>query len=73
MADGRIGWSKASMVTRVATREDEAMWLDSALSLSARALDRKIREDNECIGIRVRVWLSDDQAAVWNQAVEVCR
>ena len=73
MADGRIGWSKASKVARVAQPEDEAMWLDSALSLSARALERKIREDDDGVGTKVRIWLSDDQAAVWNQAVEVCR
>jgi len=73
MAEGRIGWSKASKVARVAQPEDEAMWVDSALSLSARALERKIRADSEDVGCKVRVWLSDDQAAVWNQAVEVCR
>ncbi len=73
MADGRIGWTKASKVASVAKPEDEGMWLDSALSLSVRALDRKIREDKDSIGTKVRIWLSDDQAAVWNQAVEVCR
>ena len=73
MADGRIGWTKASKVASVAKPEDEGMWLDSALSLSVRALDRKIREDKDSIGTKVRIWLSDDQAAVWNQAVQVCR
>jgi len=73
LASGKLGWSKASKVATVATTEDEAMWLDSALSLSVRALERKIHEDRDDIGVKLRVWLSRDQAAVWETAVEVCR
>lgn len=73
LASGKLGWSKAAKVAAVATSEDEAMWLDSALSLSVRALERKIREDMDDVGVKLRVWLSRDQAAVWENAVEVCR
>jgi hypothetical protein len=73
LAQGRIGWSKASKVATVATAEDEAMWLDSALSLSVRALDRKLREDTDDIGVKLRVWLSRGQEVVWENPVEVCR
>lgn len=31
LASGKLGWSKAAKVAAVATSEDEAMWLDSAL------------------------------------------
>jgi hypothetical protein len=32
LVQGRLGWTKASRIARFATAEDEAMWLDSALS-----------------------------------------
>ena len=73
LADGRLGWTKASRIARVATTEDEVMWLDSALSLSVRELDRKINEQRDAMGVKIRAWLTQDQANVWEQALEVCR
>jgi hypothetical protein len=32
LVQGRLGWTKARRIARFATAEDEAMWLDSALS-----------------------------------------
>ncbi len=49
------------------------MWLDSALSLSVRELDRKIEGERDVAGVKVRAWLTQDQAAVFDYAVEVCR
>ena len=73
LEDGKLGWTKASRVARVATSEDETMWLDSALSLSVRELDRKIEGERDAAGVKVRAWLTEDQAAVFDHAVEVCR
>ena len=73
LGQGRLGWTKASRIARVATPEDEVMWLDSALSLSVRELDRKINEERDAAGVKVRAWLTEDQAAVWDYALEVCR
>ena len=73
LAEGRLGWTKASRIARVATSEDEVMWLDSALSLSVRELDQKINEQRDATGVKIRAWLTNDQAAVWEQALEVCR
>jgi len=73
LAEGRLGWTKVSRIARVASEEDETMWLDSALSLSVRELDRKINEDRDVIGVKVRAWLTKDQSAVLDNAVEVCR
>ena len=73
LGQGRLGWTKASRIARVATPEDEVMWLDSALSLSVRELDRKIDEERDAAGVKVRAWLTQDQAAVWDYALEVCR
>jgi hypothetical protein len=49
------------------------MWLDSALSLSVRELDRMIDEQRDAAGVKIRAWLTQDQAAVWENALEVCR
>ena len=73
LAQGRLGWTKASRIARVATTEDEVMWLDSALSLSVRELDKKINEGRDAMGVKIRAWLTKDQAAVWENALEVCR
>ncbi len=69
LEEGRLGWTKASRVARVATSEDEATWLDSALSLSVRELDRKIEGERDAAGVKVRAWLTQDQAA----GVRLCR
>jgi len=40
---GRITWTKARLLCRVATPEDEEPWLDLAQRLTARALAREVR------------------------------
>jgi hypothetical protein len=40
---GRISWSKARDLCRVAAPEDESLWLEAALRLTARALEREVR------------------------------
>ena len=73
LASGKLGWTKAVKVAEVATPEDEAMWVESALRLSVRELERKIRNGQEIVGGRVSFWLTGEQSAVWERAVEVCR
>ncbi len=73
LASGKLGWTKAVKVAEVATAEDEVMWVESAFRLSVRELERKIRNGQEIVGGRVSVWLTGEQTAVWQRAVEVCR
>ena len=73
LADGRLGWSKATKIAQVATPQDEVRWLDSALSLSVRELEQKVREDMGRDGARIQMWLSEDQNTVLENAFEVCR
>ncbi len=73
LGEGRLGWTKASRIARVATIDDESMWLDSALSLSVRELDQKLNEQRDAMGVKIRAWLTQEQASVWDQALEVCR
>ena len=73
LASGKLGWTKAVKVAEVATREDELTWVESALRLSVRELERKIRNREEVTGGRVSFWLTGEQTAVWQRALEVCR
>jgi hypothetical protein len=73
LSSGKLGWTKAVKVAEVATAEDEVMWVDSALRLSVRELEKKIRNREELVGGRVSFWLTGEQSAVWQRAVEVCR
>ncbi len=43
LAAGRLGWTKARLLCRVATPEDESRWLAAAGRLSAAALAREVR------------------------------
>jgi hypothetical protein len=43
LTTGQLGWTKARLLCRVATPEDEARWLDAAGRLSAAALSREVR------------------------------
>ena len=70
LAQGRLGWTKASRIARVATPEDEVTWLDSALSLSVRELDQKINAERDAMGVKVRAWLTADQARIGRQSTE---
>jgi hypothetical protein len=40
---GRITWTKARLLCRVATPEDEALWVEAAERMTARALAREVR------------------------------
>ena len=43
LTSGRLCWTKARLLCRVATPEDEARWLEAAGRLSAAALAREVR------------------------------
>jgi hypothetical protein len=43
LGSGRLGWTKARLLCRVATPEDEGRWLEAAARLSAAALAREVR------------------------------
>jgi hypothetical protein len=43
LTTGRLGWTKARLLSRVATPEDEGRWLEAARGLSAKALAREVR------------------------------
>jgi len=44
VVEGRLGWAKARLVARVATREDEARWIEYARGVTSEALSREVRK-----------------------------
>jgi hypothetical protein len=73
LQEGRIRWSKAHKIAAVAKPENEVMWLESALSMRARELERKIDQEYGVTHTKYRFCLSEDQAAVFEYALEICR
>lgn len=71
--EGKLRWFKAHRIASVAKPEDEVMWLESALSMAVKDLDRKIRNEVGVTYTKLRFCLSEDQAAVVEYALEVCR
>ena len=71
--EGRLRWFKAHKIASIAKPENEVMWLESALSLAVQDLDRKIRSEAGLTYTKLRFCLSEDQAAVVEYALEVCR
>lgn len=73
LREGRIRWFKAYKIASVAKPDNEVMWLESALSMAARDLDRKIHNEVGLTYTKLRFCLAEDQAAVVEYAIEVCR
>jgi hypothetical protein len=73
LAKGAIGWTKASKVAMVATAENEEQWVEKAVRLSTRQLEREVRDQLQPGGGMVNWWLTAEQAAVMARAMEICR
>jgi hypothetical protein len=73
LAEGKIGWTKAYHISKVAKQEDEVMWLESAMSMSVRELEQRIKRKLDDVVTKLRLWLTEDQSSVWEFAVEVCQ
>jgi len=57
----------------VATAEDEKEWVEKAVNLSTRQLERQIRDQLQPGGGMVKWWLTAEQSAVLARAMEICR
>jgi HNH endonuclease len=73
LASGKLGWVKATRVASVASREDETLWVDSALSLTTQELDRRIREGTDRMASMLHFWVSDDLRVLWENGLELAR
>ena len=73
LKDNRIGWVKATRVASIATPDDESMWLDTALSMSVRDLEKRIKDGTDSVGSTIHFWVEETQRVTWENALEICR
>jgi len=73
LAKGRLGWTKASKIASVATRETDEKWTEAAVASSFRDRERKIRDEVPPHGGRVSIYLTAEQSSMWAQGLELCR
>jgi hypothetical protein len=73
LVKGTLGWCKASRVASVATPDNEAMWLESALSLTVKQLERRISDGTDTLASVLRLPLSEERRILWENALEIFR
>ncbi len=73
LVSGKIGWCKASRIASVAAPENEVMWLDSALSLSVKQLERRIKDGTDTLASVLSLTLTEDLRILWENALEIYR
>jgi hypothetical protein len=76
LVSNALPWSKARLIARVATREDELPWVELAQSISTRELERRVRAeappaDPEDSKQRVSLRCAPALAAKWNEVREL--
>lgn len=81
---GELHWSKAREITRVATPETEAAWLEQASACSVRQLEQRVQghrpgdlpsdpPDPALVRRAVRVELGAEELALWAEAQDYVR
>jgi HNH endonuclease len=73
VASGKLGWVKATRIASVASKEDETMWVDSALSLTTQELDRRIKDGTDRMSSMLNFFVTEDVRVLWENALEMAR
>ena len=73
LASGKLGWCKAARIAPVAAPDNEVMWLDSALSLSVRQLEQRIKDGTDTLASVLHLPLTEDRRILWENGLEIYR
>ena len=73
LVSGKLGWCKASRLASVAAPDNEVMWLESALSLTVRQLEQRIKDGTDTLTSVLRLPLTEDRRILWENALEIFR
>jgi len=73
LQSGKLGWCKATRLASVANRDNEVMWLESALSLTVRQLERRIKDGTDTLASMLHFSLTEDGRVMWENALEIYR
>ena len=70
---GSSAGCKASRLASVAAPDNEVMWLESALSLTVRQLEQRIKDGTDTLTSVLRLPLTEDRRILWENALEIFR
>ncbi len=73
LASGKLGWCKASRIASVAAPDNEAMWLESALSLTVQQLAKRIKDGTDTLASVLHLPLTEERRILWENALEIYR
>jgi len=73
MANGKIGWCKASRLADFVVPENEVMWIQSALSLTVQQLEQRITDGTDTLATMLHFPLSADMRLLWEDTLEIFR
>ena len=73
LASGKLGWCKASRIAAVAKPANEAMWLESALSLTVQQLAKRIKDGTDSLTSVLHLPLTEERRILWENALEIFR
>ena len=73
MANGKIGWCKASRLADFVLPENEVMWVESALSLTVQQLEKRISDGTDTLATMLHFLLSEDVRVLWEDTLEIFR
>ncbi len=73
MANGKIGWCKASRLADFVVPENEVMWIQSALSSSVQQLEQKIKDGTDTLATILHFPLSEGMRLLWEDTLEIFR
>ena len=73
LASGKLGWCKASRIASVAKPANEAMWLESALSLTVQQLAKRIKDGTDSLVSVLHLPLTEERRILWENALEIFR
>ncbi|GMR21871.1 MAG: hypothetical protein BMS9Abin37_0191 [Acidobacteriota bacterium] len=73
LASGKIGWCKATRLASVAAPDNEVMWLESALSLTVRQVEQRIKDGTDTLASVLHLPLTEDRRILWENALEIYR
>ena len=73
MANGKLGWCKASRLADFVVPKNEVMWIESALSLSVQQLEQRIKDGTDELATVLHFPLSADMRGLWEDTLEIFR
>jgi len=73
LASGTLGWCKAVRILPHVNTDNEATWVESAISLSLKDLERRIKDGTDTLAGMLHFPLTEHRRVLWENVLEVYR